>query len=129
MTDPYKRDRRIGRWFITDQQQRAYPGILQHIQDSVLVLRAWPEMTRDRIEFMGRGPQFDVVDEGDLVPEYIPRIVDERVEWTRVGPPVVTISDPIPWDWTAGQPIYVNQREPGPKAGRFLRVLKAISGA
>lgn len=83
MTDPYKRDRRLGRWFITGQQETAYPGVLQQIQDTVLILRAWPEIMRDRVEFFGRGPQFDIVEVGELIPEYVPTIMDDRVEWTR----------------------------------------------
>lgn len=127
MSDPYRRDRRLGRWFISALQEREYPGILQHIQDTVLVLRAWPELTRDRTEFLGRGEQFDIVDEGDQVPQYQPRIVDERVEWHRIGPPVVVVGDlPTSWEWTPGQPIQVAHSPDEPTIWqRFLRSLKA----
>jgi hypothetical protein len=100
MPDPYKRDRRLGRWFISGREQAQYPGILQHIQDTVLILRAYPAMMRDCLEFMGRGEQFDIVEEGEIVPEYVPRIVDERVEWTRATPVI---------DWQPGLPIMLKQ--------------------
>lgn len=85
--DPYKRDRRLGRWRLTRKAQEDYAGdyLLQRIQDSVLILRAVPAMLSDEIEFLGRGAQFDVVGEGEIVPTYLPYVHgDGSVEWRKI---------------------------------------------
>lgn len=83
MSDPYKRDRRIGRWIVPGTEMSKYPGVLKHIQDTVVILHAQHMVMMDAKEFIGRGEQFDISEEGELIPLYDWRIVDDRVEWTR----------------------------------------------
>lgn len=88
MADPYKRDRRLGRWFVSGAEMAEYPGRLQEIQDHVLILRAVPAFMNDACEFMGRSPEFDIVPEGDEVPLYrpvmLPVIAGGGMKWERV---------------------------------------------
>jgi hypothetical protein len=81
MADPYKRDRRLGRWFLSGREMREYPGRLEDIQRHVVILRAEPGCMSDRIEFMGRSPDFDIVEEGSKIPLYCPVVVADGVKW------------------------------------------------
>lgn len=81
MSDPYKRDRRLGRWYLSAKEQMEYPGIVEAIQPHVTILRAWPAMIHDRLEFMGRSPDFEIVEEGCEVPLYRPVIEGDKCRW------------------------------------------------
>jgi hypothetical protein len=83
MADPYKRDRRLGRWFISGQEMHAYPGRLEEIQRHVVILRAAPAFTADRVEFMGRSPDFEIVEDGYEIPIYSPVVSSDGVKWER----------------------------------------------
>lgn len=82
--DPYRRDRRIGRWVLPRDtfDYGNYEGA-KAVQDSVLVLRAMPDFATDSIEFIGICPQFDPVPEGETVPSYRADITAHGVLWVR----------------------------------------------
>ncbi len=84
MGDPYKRDRRLGRWFISGREMVSYPGRLEDIQRHVVILRAIPGYTHDRNEFVGRSPAFEIVPEGEEIPLYRPIVEGEAVTWERI---------------------------------------------
>lgn len=74
MADPYKRDRRIGRWRATEEvllDPRSHAAIIK-LQGTVVVLSAksdWPTRT---VEFAGISEHFDIVSDGAIPPLYNP---------------------------------------------------------
>lgn len=88
--DPYRRDRRLGRWLLSGRQLAEYPGIVETIQHNgnVVILRAAPAYFTDRIEFMGRSPDFAVIDEGEEIPLYEPLVEGDSVTWGRADVPL-----------------------------------------
>jgi len=70
--DPYKRDRRLGRWFVNEREVWAVPSLIDEIQQHATVLQATPSTIKRAIEFIGRSEHFDIVGPGDVIPEYRP---------------------------------------------------------
>lgn len=84
MSDPYKRDMRLGAWRVTAKELMEYPGKLAEIQKHVVILAASREWRFDGHKFIGRSEHFDIVPEGDEIPIYRP-ILDGEVfqRWER----------------------------------------------
>lgn len=83
MSDPYKRDRRLGRWKVSQRELVEYPGRVEAIQRHVTILKASPAWEYDGTDFLGRCPSFEIVEEGDEIPLYVPTITREGVSWVR----------------------------------------------
>lgn len=84
MADPYKRDRRLGRWVISGMEMAEYPGRLEEIQRGAVILRAEPMFVRDAMQFIGRSPDFDITEDGEEVPLYRPHVENNSVKWERI---------------------------------------------
>jgi hypothetical protein len=115
MSDPYKRDRRLGRWFVSGREMAAYPGHLEAIQRSVVILDIKRDWSADRVEFVGRCEQFEIVPEGEEIPLYRPHVLAGEVRW-EVPPPLMVPKgfkiDPAMVDWQPGSPIRLLRTEP-----------------
>jgi hypothetical protein len=85
MSDPYKRNRRLGAWRISAHALAEYPGSLEEIQKHVVILDALREWRYDGHKFIGRSEHFDVVEEGEIIPLYRPILENEVFQrWERV---------------------------------------------
>jgi hypothetical protein len=81
--DPYKRDRRLGRWVISGKRYMEQAGLRMIIQRDVEIVHMAHHGVWDAVECIGRGPQFDIVEEGDVIPEYRPSFDGVTVTWER----------------------------------------------
>lgn len=88
VSDPYKRERRLGRWFVSRHITREYRCFeaRKQVQDTVLIVDVRHDWNADRIEFLGIGEHFEIVPDGMVVPEYRPVIEGDSVRWEVVGP-------------------------------------------
>lgn len=85
MADPYKRDRRLGRWMVSREISDDYRTMeaRKKVQDTVLVLDVRYEFMSGSFEFLGLSEHFDIAPEGELVPLYRPVIEGDLVRWER----------------------------------------------
>lgn len=116
MSDPYKRDRRLGRWFVSGQEMAQYPGRLEEIQRGVVILDIRRDWSHDRVEYIGRSDQFEIVPEGEEVPLYRPHVLAGEVRWETAAPIVIpsgfTIDSAAVIDWRPGSPIRPMRKDP-----------------
>lgn len=85
MSDPYKRDMRLGAWRVSAQELREYPDtLLAEIQKHVVILDASREWRYDGHKFIGRSEHFDIVPEDEEIPIYRPVIENDVFQrWER----------------------------------------------
>lgn len=74
MSDPYKRDRRMGRWKVTRDMLLDYRHCeeLKKVQSEVLIVGTNYDIMTNVVEFHGISEHFDIVPEGNIVPWYKP---------------------------------------------------------
>ena len=81
--DPYRRDRRLGRWMISGKRYMYQVGLQMAIQRDTEIIRMAPHIFADVVECIGRGPQFDITEEGAEIPLYEVGFNGHAISWRR----------------------------------------------
>jgi len=109
MGDPYRRDRRLGRWAIDRRSMLDEwdDAALLLVQREVVIVWADREFAQDRQAFIGRAPFFEIVPYGAEIPTYEAKVLREQnravaIEWriadrvahvTRDRPPLLMMDE------------------------------------
>lgn len=83
MADPYRRDRRLGRWSLGWSFIEDWRTAVMLIQAQAIILEARYSGSRDQIEYFGQCEHFDIVERGIEAPYYDLEI-DAPPKWPRV---------------------------------------------
>lgn len=109
MTDPYKRHRRLGRWYIGHTTLEDNYDALMLIQRQALIIEVNYDWSCDRRRFLGQFEAFDIVEQGCIVPVYVAEFQYARksrpgkvigIRWRRAIEPE-EMSGP---DWSTWEP-------------------------
>lgn len=87
--DPYKWRSRLGRFQVNRRLREDWPDGVMLIQSKVLVRECLVDWTTDAQNYVGEGPMFDVVAEGEAVPHYT-LVVHQKLTAAGVEPVDVT---------------------------------------
>lgn len=83
MGDPYKRDRRLGRWFVSGRHPIGDADALL-LQRDVIIRDVRSDHMNDRLEYVGQSEHFEIVPPGDVIPFYVPIVHVENHKPIRV---------------------------------------------
>jgi hypothetical protein len=86
MSDPYKRNMRKGRWKVARDilLDVRYHRFVKAVQDEVIIIGTDYDIMTDIVNFQGLSEHFEIVPEGNVIPQYVPIAEGRKIRWEKV---------------------------------------------